>query len=84
MEQQGNFFQELLGTVTDTIDFAGDSLQNAAANAVAITNINNAQAAAITEASKRKTVMMQNVMKIVVLAIVCITVVSVLYIGLKK
>lgn len=73
-----------MDTTTGAIDWVGDSLQNATANAAAVVNINNAQAAAITEASKRKTVMMQNTMKIIVLAIVCITVVSVLYIGMKK
>ena len=84
MNQTGNIFEEILDTATDTIDWVGDSLQNATTNASAVTNINNATAAAITEASKRKTETMKNTMKIIVLAIVCITVVSVLYIGLKK
>lgn len=80
----GNFFDELGGTFTDAVDWVGDSLQNASSAAQAVINVNNAKAQAITEASKRKTQTTQNVMKIIVLAIVCITAVAVLSIGLRK
>lgn len=84
MGETGNFFNELGGTLTDAVDWVGDSLQNATSQAQAAIKINNAQAAAITESAKRKTMVSQNVMKIIVLTIICVTVVAVLSIGLKK
>ena len=84
VDDQGNFFEELLQTGTDIVDGFGDAFQNYVGAGAANNAINQATAAAIEERERRKTETTKDVMKIIVLTIVCITIVAVLFIGMKK
>lgn len=75
---------ELLDTVGNVIDFAGDAAQNAGNQGAAVVAVNLAQANAITEKAKRQTETQKMIMKVIVLVILVVGVISLFSIASRK
>lgn len=80
----GDIGNSILDTLDSVINYGGNALDNAAANAASVVNINNAQANAISEASKRKTKLMEDITKIILVAVLAVTLVAVFSIASRK
>ena len=63
-------------TVTDAVDYIGGTLDANAANSMAIAQINQAKAQALTAEQARKAQMQKNITNLIFLAIIAVAVVA--------